>query len=107
MTDQTKSLLRREISVGELIGVVIMILGLCITFYSSVNVSLENHELRVKTLESERTDYRVDKTELRVEAKEAQRQNEIRYDKIEAKMDQVITALNELKVDIQKKEDKK
>jgi hypothetical protein len=111
MTDEAKGFFKREISMGELIGVAIMLLGLGITFYTSTSVSVSNHELRIKVvetlLEKEKADSRLDKTESRVEANEAQRQNEIRYDKMDAKMDQVINALNELKVEVQNKQDKK
>jgi hypothetical protein len=111
MTDEAKGFFKREISMGELIGVAIMLLGLGITFYTSTSVSVSNHELRIKVvetlLEKEKADSRLDKTESRVGANEAQRQNEIRYDKMDAKMDQVINALNELKVEVQNKQDKK
>lgn len=108
MTTETRvGFFKREISVGELVGVVLMLLGLGITFYTSTSVTSSNHELRLQTLEKERAEYRLDKTEIRVEQKEAQRQNEIRADKIDAKMDLVINSLNELKVEIQNKQDKK
>jgi hypothetical protein len=111
MTDEAKGFFKREISMGELMGVAIMLLGLGIGFYNSTSVSLSNHEIRIKVVETlldkEKADSRLDKTESKVEAKEAQRQAEIRYDKIDAKMDQVITAVNELKVEVQNKQDKK
>jgi hypothetical protein len=111
MTQEAKSFLKREISMGELVGVAIMLIGLGITFYNSTSVSVSNHELRIKVLETllekEKADSRLDKTESRVEAKEAQRQSEIRYDKIDAKMDQIITVVNELKIEVQNKQDKK
>ena len=72
---------------------------------------MSNHELRLKVVETliekEKADARLDKTESKVEFKEAQRQAEIRADKIDAKMDQVINTINELKVEIQNKQDKK
>jgi hypothetical protein len=111
MTTEAKNFFKREISVGEMLGVVIMLAGLGITFHNNTSVTLSNHELRIKVtetlLEKEKADSRLDKTESRVEAKEAQRQAEIRSDKMDAKMDQVITTMNELKVEIQKKQDKK
>jgi hypothetical protein len=84
MTDEAKGFFKREISMGELVGVAIMLLGLGITFYTSTSVSVSNHELRLKVvetlLEKEKADSRLDKTESRVEANEAQRQSEIRYE---------------------------
>lgn len=95
---------------GELIGVALILLGVGITFYTWTNVSVSNHELRIQVVETllkkAEADARLDKTESKVEAKEAQRQSEIRTDKLEAKMDQVITAITELKVEIQNKQDK-
>jgi hypothetical protein len=111
MTDEAKGFFKREVSMGELMGVAIMLAGLGITFYTNTSVTASNHELRIKVVETlldkEKADSRLDKTESKVEAKEAQRQAEIRYDKIDAKMDQVITAVNELKVEVQNKADKK
>ena len=96
---------------GELLGLFIMVVGLGITFYTTTSVAIGNHELRLtvqeKMRETEAQNIRLDKTESKVEAKEAQLKSDARADKLDAKMDQVITAVNQLSIEIQNKADKK
>jgi hypothetical protein len=106
MTDEAKSFLKKEISVGEVIGLMLMLIGLGLTFYVSTSVSQENHEYRILQLEKDKDAYKLDKTEIRLEQKEGQRSNEERFTKIDNKLDDIIFNLNEMKVDMQNKQDK-
>jgi lantibiotic modifying enzyme len=106
MTDEAKSFLKKEISVGEVIGLMLMLVGLGLTFYVTTSVSQENHEYRIMQLEKDKDAYKLDKTEIRLEQKEGQRSNEERFNKIDDKLDDIIFNLNEMKVEMQNKQDK-
>jgi uncharacterized protein HemX len=106
MTDEAKSFLKKEISVGEVIGLMIMLLGLGLTFYVTTSVTQENHEFRIQQLEKDKDSYKLDKTEIRLEQKEGQRSNEERFNKIDDKLDLIVDGLNEMKVEMQNKQDK-
>lgn len=77
-----------SIGVKEVIAILIFVGGL-ITAYTGFQKSIGQYEIRVQTLEN------------------AQRASSRNYEKIDTKLDGIKDAVYELKVEVQKKQDKK
>lgn len=91
-TQEKQALLKKEITLGELIGMTIIVLGICFGFYTSTNQTLENHEIRIENVEKAGTEQKA----------ELQR----RFDQLNEKMDELIKGQNEIRVKLEGKEDK-
>jgi len=106
MTQEQKSFFKKEISVGEVIGLMVALAGVFFTFYVTTTTQLSNHDLRLQLLEKEKDVIKLEKNEAKAEQKEAINEQKTAISKIDAKLDVITTSLNDLKVQIQNKQDK-
>jgi cadmium resistance protein CadD (predicted permease) len=83
----------RQIKLGELIGFAIIILTSVIGAYVSVRVHISTLELQVTNIKEQRVE----------DLKNREKTDE----KVNEKLDKVIEGMNEIKVQLQNKEDKK
>lgn len=83
----------RQIKLGELIGFGITILAIVIGSYVSIRVHISTLELQVVNIKEQR--------------QEDLKNREKTDEKVNEKLDKVIEGMNEIKVQLQNKEDKK
>lgn len=81
-------LLKRSVSLGELITAFITILIVVITSYTSMKEEQANHEIRIQHLEN------------------MERKTDDKYQQIDSKIDRLTEAVYEIKADLKNKEDK-
>lgn len=90
---ERKEFIKKEISMGELIGAGVMILTICIGFYINTLIELSNHQLRIQTLEKQK-------------GEDAQRL-ESEFKKTNDKIDHMIDIQTQIQIQLQNKVDKK
>ncbi len=83
-----ESMLKKSISVGEVLAIAMTVLGVAIGFYTTTNIRLSALELRVTTTEIENRDY-----------KQKQEAYQLR---MENKLDGIKDDINNIKVNIKK-----
>lgn len=82
-------MLKRTITIGEALVATLTLLGVIIGFYTHVLVSLSTLDYRVKNVEEQKVE-------------------RLRHDeKVDQKLDEIIQSVNDLKIQITNKQDKK
>lgn len=78
-------LLKKSITVGEVLSLAIALLAAGIVFYTTVQVRLSSLELRMQRTEQEQTDYKVKQTEFQ--------------NRLEGKIDAIKDDISNIKID--------
>lgn len=92
MTERKESMLKKSITVGEVLSMAIALVGASIIFYTTVQVRLSALELRMAKSETESGEYRKEQQKFQ--------------DRIESKIDGIKDEINTIKVQVTQKKDK-
>ncbi len=92
MIQQKEPMLKKNISVGEVLGMAIALLGAGIIFYTTVQVRLSALELRMERSEQSNSEYR--------------KNQEVFQMRLEGKIDGINEKINGLQIEVTKKKDR-